>query len=496
MAQLPADPHTLYSFINRGATWADLAKEMVDNAFDAAAGNANEIDIHIGDGFLTFTDSGNGIGKNINRLGTLGASGSFHREGNIGQYGVGAKLWLCKAHKLAVETISNGKKYEHLFNARPILKALAAHKTPPWLNGYEGNGSPTSEKSFTQITLCDLRKGPPIHLQSLMSELQKTFWIALAHGMKIVVYDSRKGARTPGKHEITALAPAQWSDLIEFQSSVNGKPYKARIGILSDSIGAYSGLWFGFLHRNICIEKSSLPNRPIPARIHGQIELSAEWRHSFSNYKDQIIDDYELLLEDIEKQAKSIFDLADEYAEDIQLENISLEIEGKVTDALMQALAKKKKDRGNGGGEKPEHDPDNPIPEIETKLDSDENGTKKVETNIKQSRATGVKLKWEHLGSDTLYQVRPYDKTIVITLNRDCPKLQAQRRLPNYPGIYLAMGTAIALHCLELIPAQIVSYYSGMLGDAEQSENQQQMIQSIIAWWGFVANESKSAQAA
>jgi len=495
--QLPPNAHLLLSFINRGLPWAKVIAEFVDNAFDDAAGNSREILIELRKGAVCITDFGRGI-EDLNRLGTLGASASYHHEGNIGQYGVGAKAWLCKAAKLDVETAHAGRAHKHTFNLLPTLKALR-QKLPeiPWLNAYTGKGRTTTERSFTRLTLREFHSGAgAIITPALISELQKRYWPGLLDGRTILIRDRRR--RPLSDFTVDALAPPSWSDHLSFESAVNGRRYKATLGVLSENVGAYSGLFVGFLFRNICVEKA-LPNRAVPPRVHGQIELSGDWRHALSNYKDEIIEDREALLLDIEQRAATILDLADEYAEDLRFENISLELEPVIAEALREG-------KGNLRLVKPartEREDEQPRPKREDteRAEKDEQEPKekaKAENDNDDGagNATGVRLRWQHLGHDTLGAVSLVGRAVTVTLNRDCPKLDAQSRQPRYPGVLLAMGNELAMKCMELTVSEIEDLFGAMLGPAAGSENKADMMRAVRVWWGFVAEEHEAASVA
>jgi len=491
--QLPPDAHLLLSFINRGLPWSKVVSEFVDNGFDDAAGNSSEVLIELQNGSVSITDHGNGI-EDLNRLGTLGASASYHHEGNIGQYGVGAKAWLCKAKKLDVETVHAGRKHQHTFNLVPILRALKDKRTPTWLNAYSGKGRPTDTPSYTRLTLRDFKSDSGVIVTpALVNELQKSYWPGLLDGRRITIKDNRR--RPFSETSVTALAPPSWSDKMTFESSVNGRRYKATIGILSENVGAYSGLFVGFLFRNICVEKS-LPNRSVPPRVHGQIELSGDWRHALSNYKDAVIEDRESLLLDIETHAKRILDLADEYTEDIRLDKIALEIESVSAAAIRSAEGHL---RLVPPRQRPSMTPKDP--ETVPADDSEDARKRSVLKDASKTRddvapVTGIKLEWGHLGNDTLGMVRMKGLQVTVTLNRDCPKLDALSRQPKYPGIYLAIGNELAMQCLELKVSEIEKAFGAMLGEATGSENYPSMMRAIRAWWGFIAEEQPAQVAA
>src|SRR5579859_4630098 len=418
--QLPPDPHLLFSYVNRGLSWYTIISELVDNAFDDAAGNAREVYIGLRDGEVSVTDYGRGI-EDINRLGSLGASASYHHEGNLGQFGVGAKGWLCKAKKLTVDTIRDGIAHRHTYAVPTVIGSS-------WLNAYEGSGRKASGRSYTRLTIRDLLPGAgAIFTSSLIPELQKCYWPALRDGRKIMISDDRK---RPTKYlAVEALAPPSWTDHLSFESAVNGRRYKATLGILSEQVGAYSGLFVGFLYRNICIEKS-LPNRAVPPRVHGQIELSEDWRHTLSNYKDTIIHDREALLLDIETRAAKLFDLADEYAEDLRLDKVALEVETVAAKAIRRSktahLRIVTSESGGGGGVKAPENPNREKREHKAHADLSKDDGANV--------ASGLRVRWQRLGHDTLGGVSLKGRQITITLNRDCPKLDAQSKQPRYPG--------------------------------------------------------------
>jgi len=185
------DPHVQLSFINRDLSWPQVIAELVDNAFDEAAGNSPDVTIELHRDKVSVRDSGRGV-DDINRLSTLGSSASYHREGNIGQYGIGAKGWMCRAEKLDVETVRDGVRHRHTFSVSHVY--LAAKKKKPithFLRAYTGPGSKTNARSFTQLTMRELTRGPVI-IPALVSELQKMYWPGLLGGKKITIKDFRR----------------------------------------------------------------------------------------------------------------------------------------------------------------------------------------------------------------------------------------------------------------------------------------------------------------
>lgn len=485
--QLPPNPHLILSFVKRGLRWPQVIAEFVDNAFDEAAGDARSILIEIDKGSVSITDYGRGI-EDINRLGILGASASYQHEGNIGQYGVGAKAWMCQAQKLEVETCFAGRLHRHTFDLAPVLKSLEKGD-PRWLTGYAGKGRAATE-SFSRLTMRSFHPDrTPLILPALVNELQRMYWPGLLAGRTIEIIDKRR--RPKVEVAVKPLKPASWSDVRMFSSEVNGRPYKATIGILSESIGAYSGLWIGHLYRTICVEKS-LPSRALPARVHGQIELSSAWRHALSNYKDEIIEDRELLLLDIESRAAGILDLADEFTEDMRFENIAAEIQSVATKALEDGASKTTgSNRGSDGPRKPSGERAEKPKESEAQ--ADEPAEKTPENG--EDFSSGIRYGFRRLGHDTIGSVEIHGRTVTVILNSQCPKIEAVSRQPRYPGIYLAIGNEIAAKCDELGPSEIETLFGGMLGDAGGSEKRIDMKRAIRAWWGFVADEQVEAAA-
>lgn len=494
MKDLPPDPHLLLSFINRGVPWPKVLAEFVDNAFDTAAGNAQHVRIELRKDRVVVIDEGRGI-ADVNRLGRLGASGSYHHEGNIGQYGVGAKTWMCKAKKLDVETIYDGRLHKHTFDLGPIVRALDKKDTPKrWLTQYDRAGARTTAPTRTVLTLRDFRPGAgPIFTPALVAELQRRYWPGLIAGRSITIEDYRKRPATTT--EVQPLSPPNWSDHISFESEANGRRYRATLGILTDDVGAYGGLFIGFLFRNICVEKV-LPTRAFPARVHGQIELSGDWRHQLSNYKDELIEDKEALLLDIETKAKSLFDLADEYVEDMRLEKIASEIQAVADDELRRALYgnyRSVNKRTFKSGTEPGEPVEQPGTKHETKPQKEDAPTA---PKAQSESASGIRFGWGRFGHDVLGVVSRVDGVVEVKLNRDCPKLEAMSRQPKYPGLYLAIGNEIAMYCLELRPFEIEGVFGGMLGASEGTEDVRQMMNAIRVWWGFLAEEASQAKAA
>jgi uncharacterized protein YggU (UPF0235/DUF167 family) len=441
------------------------------------------------------SDDGVGI-ADIDRLGTLGSSASYEHQGNIGQFGVGAKAWMCKAAKFTVVTARDKRRHIHTFDLRPAMEAIE-RGTPikRWLSGYNGSGKDHKGPSGSVVLLDDLHTDSgPISIPALIGELERRYWPALRSGIKLVIDDRRR--RPNVMHPLRALEPAEWTDKFSFESSVNGRAYKATLGILTNKIGAYGGLFIGYLFRNICIEKRFVERR-FPGRLHGQIELSEAWRSALSNYKDDLISDKDALLADIETQAKALIDKADDFVEDWRLNvEVASTIEGVANDALRRSLAGEIQPRTTYSRG--------------TTTASRKRGKKRAKRRSKHEKETpqpteakkrplvrGMKLGWAARGTDVIGELDIAPNSMTVTLNKECPKLEALSRQPRYPGVYLVMGHVIARHCVRnLRPYEIEEYFSGMLGDAKGSEDINALADAIELWWAFLADEQQEQAAA
>jgi hypothetical protein len=469
-----------------------VVSEFIDNAFDEDGGNATKVELHIWPDELSVRDNGRGI-SDINRLARLGDSGSVYTNGdNLGQFGIGAKAWMCRGGRLIAQTIHEGMEHLHIFNLRSFMKAHERRDpNPPHLLAYEGKGRKTSEASFTQVTIADFfgSAKKPIVLPALMDDLQERYWPALKKGLEIKIIDARK---TPQEIKpLIPLTPPSWTNNISWESSVNDKKYSAEVGILSEGIGRYSGIFVGCLYRTI--EKMKvLSTLSLPPRIHGQVVLSKEWKESLSNYKDKIVneDDREGLLRDIEKHAATVIAEAEEYTEDLRLENIALEIE-RVANAAMKSSEgnlRLVRDRKPGPPNPGPPHPPRPKPHIKpTKLHIAVDNEKERDTN------SGIRFRFEPLGHDTMGEVRILGRSVLVALNKECPKIEAVSKERKYPGLYLEIGTQLADYAnTNMNVDEIEDLFGGMLKTAAGTGKKEQMCKEIRLWWGFEAMEEKT----
>jgi len=200
-----------------------------------------------------------------------------------------------------------------------------------------------------------------------------------------------------------------------------------------------------------------------------------------TNYKDGIVEEREALRQDIETHAKDILDRASEYAEDIRLEKVGLELKQLAEGAMrgkgsLTLVSKEKR------AEKPEGE-GRAIEKGSRSRNRDEG---------ERATSTGISFRFQALGHDVLDAVEIAGKSVVITFNKTCPKLDYMTRQPQYPGLFLMVGRALARKCMELDRVEIERLFKPMLGSALGSEDKIKMANALEVWWGFAGEEEKT----
>jgi hypothetical protein len=486
--ELIASPHSLYRLITENRPWNEFIYEAIDNSLEDVSGNADLVTIVIGRTSVTIADDGRGI-SDMNRLARPGASGSYSHAGALAQYGFGAKIWMCKGRKLTVTTVHDGRRHKFIFDTKPVEQSDFKR----WITGYGGDGTPTDKSSGTKLIISELRKNVgSVIIPSLMAELQRRYWIGLRNGKKIVIRDERKSVRT---YEVSTLAPPSWSDTISFSSEGDGQPYRAKIGILNESVGSYHGLFMGYSFRTIVIEETFPSGRILPARIHGQVELSTAWRHCFSMTKDKIVKLRDELLSDIEEKAKEVLDKAESLTTQIRLKEVALKLQSGVIAALFK--------HGRGRSPLPVADAsggDEGSKSLKPVESTEKRKRPKTDQPVRHDDVHGIEVKFESLGyTDTAIVAVGSDwKTCIVTLNKDCPKIAHiyDPRNTRYPSLFLMLGYELAHFSTRLDAAQSRVLFRGMLGEASSSDDKEVIRKAILAFFAFIAGEDEKMGAA
>lgn len=489
------DPHLLFSVIKDFRGWATAFCEFADNTFDAAAGNAAALKIILSKDRVVFGDSGRGI-PDINVLARLGASPSFGAEGpTLGQYGVGAKrTWMSCAGQLTVDTAHAGLRHRHTFDVTDAIDAFKKKTgNVAWLRKYKGAGVRTQGDSYTTLTLKGIHPWlPPLIAEALVRKLEINYWPAVKGGKTIEILDRRR--RPFKRYTVEPLAPPEWTDRETFESAINGRRYTATVGVLTENIGRYKGLHFGYAYRNICVEHR-LATRNLPVRVHGQIALSDDWRHTLSPDKTEIVEDRELLLSDIEKLAAEVIEKADSYEEDLRLENIATKITLVVGRRIRNVSGGQGRvaplNTGGAGGDREKADGQ---PDKDSTDRTRERPSKPKDP--KGNKVTGgVKVRFEPMGSHDLDAVEwnEREKLLTIALNNDCPKIQACSIQPRYPGLFLICGAAHARWVRENLTASDIDRLFGAMLGKSRGDSVAAMAEAIRVWWGFEAEEDERA---
>ena len=259
--------HTIHSLVNQRMSVHDALAELVDNSFAPGKGGADGIWIDVSPDRILVWDHGRGV-DDLNRLFQLGNTSSWEDPSDIGLYGVGATnaaIWL--GGYLRVTTVRDGLVHSHETDwdectkrgkwAKPYLrrgKSARPDNVPPQLL-VEGKAS-----SGTLIEIGRRRRGGRnFKMETLMQRLGFTFGPGLRAGKTINV-------RRHGGNWLPCepIEPPRLTDVIEFESSVEGMTYRCRAGLMIDPVMHMNAFHVGFSHR--VLEKLGSPSKTWVAR--------------------------------------------------------------------------------------------------------------------------------------------------------------------------------------------------------------------------------------
>jgi len=286
--------YLVWSIASRNLSSAVLCAEIADNAFGAAAGNANNLWIELRQDRAIFTDDGVGM-ADIWKLFELG--GHLHDPSkttfDIGHFGQGAKdALLSLGWKIRVQTVRDGVYHHHSVDWLPVAEAESPYA---WPKRYKGTGLPAHKaparirSGGTVITVTGLHKGKRLPtIDALRAALVRLFKPALRSGRKIHI---TVGERTAA---LDSAETVRVDDRIEASGEVSGMPFKVIAGALLEHSPVHNKMFYGFGHR-VLAEDTKLCGESLPPLFTCEVQLGGAWKpHLQTNklgiaaYKDDL----------------------------------------------------------------------------------------------------------------------------------------------------------------------------------------------------------------
>ena len=440
--RLAPTPYIMESLINADHwDWPKAYAEFIDNSFGQSAGRAESVTIDIKRNATVISDDGRGI-RDLKECFILGASTSKFSKSDIGRYGVGAKhasVWMGKNYY--VQSVRNGVKKSFAINWDKVRQG----DSWPQFNAYREidqsapPGTVTSIKGFWPS-----RK--KIVLSFLERHLSEWFAPALEDGRSITIIDHRPRGGSVTR-ELVPWRPSGWSDKLKFEGSVDGRPYTAEVGILSNSYSSDCGLRICFAHR-VVTRVTRLDGNALPVRFFGYVRLGDEWKDRLATNKTEIVDSQDLEQELLSRpEMQKLMALAEEYQQAFILEGIVPRVEALVNTALKLADTGEHRVERTSAKSTGISDPGS---EPKSRPPADENS--RDTSPADPDRASGLRISVQNLGGHMIGKVQDSDDSLTVVINGDCPHCKAAldeattRPGGNYPTLFSVIGSILSIH--------------------------------------------------
>lgn len=276
--------YLLWGIAGRNLAAGAICAEIADNAFGAAAGNAQQLWIEFCNDRVIFTDDGEGM-VDIWKLFELG--GHLHDPNktamDIGHFGQGAKdALLSLGWKVTVQTVREGIYHSHAVDWMPIAEAASPYA---WPRRYKGVGKPAVKapkairNGGTIITVSNLREGKRAPtIDALRVSLVRIFKPALRQGRKIYIKIGNRTA-TLDTPDIVRI-----DDRIEASGEVNGMTFTVIAGALLEHSPTHNRIFYGFGHR-VLSEDTKLCGEGIPPLFTCDVQLGPAWKKHLQTNK-------------------------------------------------------------------------------------------------------------------------------------------------------------------------------------------------------------------
>jgi hypothetical protein len=416
----------------------DMICELVDNALDA---DADRVWIELGRRGVTVADDGSGM-EDINDAIRFGKGTRAGRRGGVlGRYGVGMTDALCKLGPRAEVTTLRDSKLRRL---RVDWEECLRDGHFPYLADERPRGS-SEITLFDGLSPCSgtrvrIHGQPPgIHLDKLRRLLTERYTPGIWQGREILL---RREAprRQPGSDfapdwlVVEDMDPGPLSDVIEYDGTIDGRPYHVYGGLMTRRSVVYNRAFIGYAYR--FVEETTELVKGL-STAHLQIFLGEAWKECLGTHKNRLERGREELFEDIRARAKDWLDAAVRKAEALQLTTLALELE--------DYLKRMEESRGT--------DSVVPVPR-ESSPREQTSGTRRQSRSraaegLAGSHATtkprrGIQISWD----PALRQMGELrvgdDGEILVVLNPDDARIRALRERRDCPGLVHVITAYVA----------------------------------------------------
>lgn len=460
-------PRILLGYRNRDWTIAGAISEQIDNSFGEDRGNSDRVDIFWSKQRRELKILDNGRGMNaVSHLFVLGQGSGEGSTTDIGRYGQGgsvAILWLAdhvwvwtmttsgQTAKTAQNIRATVEDLEEWFEVDDAWARATALNTPPHLYAH-GHG--------TLITM-RLRAGRIFYPDPIRQRLSKQYAPALRSGRRIVWHEDGE------ESDIRPWDPGELGMCDEGWLSVRGLAAYLKVSYAPTVSERDAGISVDYGHRQIAMTKEPFGTY-VGGKIHGYIDLAAEWRRYLTTNKDGITD--ESLWLELMAEAQKAMAAVLEYVREEQTEKFEAALKFEALLNLSPLLQKIKRGRpdpdgpdlvvGQGDGEGGEID-DATMPRPERhgvkSDDSDEPSGLHIVISGKSDAELNGRYMTAALSTDNC--------TLTVHYNRDNEVVQGakEQRPPNMTFFRYLLADAI---CAELVERDLI-VKSGLLSGEE-----------------------------
>jgi hypothetical protein len=426
----------------------DMICELVDNAFDADAG---QVWIELGRRSITVGDDGSGM-EDIDDAIRFGKGTRAGRRGGVlGRYGVGMTDALCKLGPRAeVATLRGGALRRLRVDWEECLRNdhfpyLADPRSQParGLELFEG----LSVRSGTRVRVHG--QPPGIHLDKLCRLLTERYTPGIWQDREIRV--RREGGEWM---VIEDMDPGPLSDVLEYDGEIDGLSYHVYGGLMTHRNVVYNRAFIGYAYR--FIEDTTELFKGI-STAHLQVFLGEGFRECLGTHKNRLELRREELFEDIRSRAKEWLAAAERKAEALQLQSLALELEEYLertadpsgTESVAPAVrTARSRRRGDGRGAR----------------GRETAGSAGSEASARPKR--GIQVCWDaalrQMGELRVSE----DGEVSVALNPDDPRIRTLRERRDCPGLVHIISAYVAQYAALAEPNARHVLRAGIVRDA------------------------------
>lgn len=336
-------PRMLVGVQNQRWTISGALAELIDNAFGAGRGDASKCFINYDPlkRTLSVVDNGEGM-EYIGRLFQLGNT-IGRTAGDIGHFGMGgtqAIIWLAEWVNVATERggriMQDSVRWSEIFEMEDFRDVSVSDE---WKSGHFTRLSEWKHGTIINIKLLKERR---FHISNIVRDLSRLFAPGLRRGKQIIWQTADNDANIlidPFAKESPPKTTRRFDIIVEI-----GERHLPLRGVISfDETVSHADSWvrIGFSHREImktrdCYKSSARNESFAGIGVSGWLDLGDGWQPYLTTTKDAFNDEplYETLTEHVFAEIRELLILAEQHAEDFELDNLALGLQTALNRAM------------------------------------------------------------------------------------------------------------------------------------------------------------------